>query len=594
MKIKITFFFFFFFTLNIFSQILFEKIGNSPLVNTPTDSRSVNFIDVNNDGWDDIFVTNGASPGTPNLFFLNDGSGNFIQINSGDIVSHAAPFDGASFADMDNDGSLDAAVVTWYGALNYFYLGNGDGTFQYVGDAAPSLENSYSETAAWGDPDGDGDLDLYVSNSTNLNGTPLKNFYYKNEGNGNFTKIISGGFVVQARASRSVNWVDYDNDCDLDLFVSNEANQADNLYRNDGNGNFSLAPFAPSQSSLSTMSSSWGDVDNDGDLDLFVTNAAYFGEQKNQLFTNNGDATFTEITSGDLVTDGGCSYGSNFGDYDNDGDLDLVVSNGYCSGNTVNFLYENDGNGNFNRNLEAIEDLNTPCSYGAAWGDINNDGFLDLGIATCKNTSGASPSENLFYKNIGNGNNWLKIKPVGTTVNRSAIGARVSVTADINGEETTQLRDISAQSGYCGQNGMYAHFGLGDATVVKELHVQFACGLDTTLFDVPANQFLTITEGLTTPVIDLSFLEKWDIKISPNPVSDHFVLSFNPTTSINNLTLQLMDTTGQVLWENNFNNISPGYFEKTIDVKHIGVEAGTYILKISGDGSMAGEVLIVF
>ena len=100
------------------------------------------------------------------------------------------------------------------------------------------------------------------------------------------------------------------------------------------------------------MSSSWGDVDNDGDLDLFVSNAAYFGEQDNQLFRNNGNSTFTEITAGELVTDGGCSYGSNFGDYDNDGDLDLVVSNGYCNGNIINFLYKNDGTGQFTRDLE--------------------------------------------------------------------------------------------------------------------------------------------------------------------------------------------------------------------------------------------------
>ncbi|MEK7256849.1 MAG: CRTAC1 family protein, partial [Bacteroidota bacterium] len=257
-----------------------------------------------------------------------------------------------------------------------------------------------------------------------------------------------------------------DGDGDLDLYVSNEENQPDNLYRNDGGGTFTKltnADGAPGLSNRSSMSSSWGDVDNDGDLDLFVANSEFLVAQNNQLFKNDGDGTFTEITTGQLVTDGGCSYGSNFEDYDNDGDLDLAAANGYCNGQIVNFLYQNDGQGNFSRDHESIENLTTPCSYGAAWGDVNNDGFPDLVIATCKNSSGAPLPSDLFYLNNGNCNNWLKIKLQGTTSNRSAIGAKVWVKATIGGQQVTQLREISAQSGYCGQNSLVAHFGLGDA-----------------------------------------------------------------------------------------------------------------------------------
>ncbi|HFA52080.1 MAG TPA: VCBS repeat-containing protein, partial [Bacteroidetes bacterium] len=331
--------------LPIYSQ-LFEKIESGDIVADFSDSRSVNFVDVNNDGWEDIFISNGINPGVENLFYLNNGAGNYSKVTSGDIVGHPAPFDGATFADIDNDGNLDAFAVTWYGIKNYLYYGNGDGTFNYDSGAAPSMGTTYSETASWGDMDNDGDLDLYVTNSTNLNGTSLKNDLYKNNGDGSFTKINGGVAVIQAHPSRSVNWTDYDNDGDLDLFVSNESNRPDDLYRNDGNGNFSVAPNAPSQSIRSTMSSSWGDIDNDGDLDLFVANSGFYSEQKNQLFKNNGDGTFSEITSGPAA-DFGCSYGSNFGDYDNDGDLDLVVANGFCNGSIFNFLYLNDGQGNF-------------------------------------------------------------------------------------------------------------------------------------------------------------------------------------------------------------------------------------------------------
>src|SRR6185503_8191321 len=121
---------------------------------------------------------------------------------------------------------------------------------------------------------------------------------------------------------------------------------------------------------------------------------------------NDGSGNFSEVTNGDLVTDGGCSFSSSFEDYDNDGDIDIAVSNGFCDGTIQNFLYQNDGEGNFTRDLNSITDLNTPCSYGCAWGDANNDGFPDLVFATCNNNSLPDPVD-LYYLNSGNGNHWI-------------------------------------------------------------------------------------------------------------------------------------------------------------------------------------------
>ena len=570
---------------------LFDKITTGVLVSTPSDSRSVNFVDVNNDGWEDLFITNGPQGGAANLLYLNGGRGGpFSAATSGDIVSHVEPFDGATFADADNDGNLDAFAVTWYGKKNFLYFGNGDGTFAYDAAAAPSTGGTYSETASWGDMDNDGDLDLYVANSEG----DKKNLLFRNEGNRVFTKLPDGPPSADAHTSRSVNWTDFDGDGDLDLFVSNEANQPDDLYENDGAGHFTRASGAgaPSQSNRSTMSSSWGDVDNDGDLDLFVANAGYFAEQNNQLFLNENGA-FTEVTSGDLVTDGGCSYGSNFGDFDNDGDLDLIVSNGYCNGNIVNFLYQNDGQGHFTRDLGTIGNLSTPCSYGAAWGDINNDGFLDLGIATCKNTGNSPLEANQFFLNTGNCNRWLKVRLTGTRSNRSAIGAKVRVRAIIGGQEVVQLREVSAQSGYCGQNSLDAHFGLGDAEVAEEVRIEFPGGADTTLLAVPVDQVLEVTETVSTSVEENAKMEAFAVKVFPNPASEAFHVEVEMPRPIGRLRLRLLDAVGKVILKKEIPVAGSDRSIESFSVREMGLSRGVFWLEISGDGGTVVKMVEV-
>lgn len=569
------------FILNANAQVQFEKLNDHPLVNAPSDARSVNFVDVNGDGLDDVFITSGPQAGATHLLYINNGNMEFEEIGPDPISTTSGPFDGASFADADNDGDLDAMAVTWHGVRNFLYFGNGDGTFEESTNSAPTQGLTYSETTAWGDYDNDGLVDLYVTNS---NGND-PNFLFRNLGNGNFEKVSSGAAVTDERVSRSVNWVDFDNDCDLDLFVTNESNQADDLYRNLGDGTFEKVASneAPSQSNRSTMSSSWGDIDNDGDLDLFVANSAFFATQNNQLFSNNGDGTFTEITTGDAVTDGGCSYGSSFGDYDNDGDLDLMVVNGFCSGAILNYLYENDGTGTFTRNEESIEDLSTPCSFGTAWGDLDDDGFLDLGIATCKNTTGSPSPENIFYRNLGNGNNYLKIKPIGTLANYSAIGAKVWVTATINGNEVTQYREISSQTGYCGQNSLWAHFGMGDATEASEVRIQFSCDSDTTLTNIPINQMVEVKEDMTTSTGEILRGDVQRLNISPNPSSGQLWADFFLEKNTQDINVEIFNSMGQLITSNHFSTKGIGQQNISIDLEALGLENGIYVLKIGDE-----------
>ncbi|MEO6166162.1 MAG: FG-GAP-like repeat-containing protein [Chitinophagales bacterium] len=522
---------------------LFTKVTTGPVVTTGGDSRSVNFVDLNKDGWDDIFITNGPEAGGVSFFYENNGDGSFTKLAGDDLVTTSAPYDGATMADADNDGDIDVLAVTWFDKKDYFFQNNGDGTFTNLTTSVLSSNNGYSETASWGDYDNDGWVDTYVSNS----GGDFKNFLFHNNGDGSFTKIASGIVTTDVATSRGVTWADYDNDGDADLYVTNEDSEPNNLYKND-EGVFTKITTGPLVSdNRSTMSASWGDVDNDGDLDVYTANSGNYVTQKNQLYINDGAGSFTEITSGDAVTDNGCSFSSSFADYDNDGDLDLVVSNGFCNGTITNFLYLNNGSGVFERDLNSISDLSTPCSYGCAWGDANNDGFQDLVLATCKNTSTGSNPDDIFYMNNGNGNHWIKISLTGTESNKSAIGARVKIKATINGNTVWQLREITAQSGYCSQNSLTAHFGLGSATSVDSMIVQFPAGNDTVLLNVAADQQILVTESSVTGVENVKNYAS--ISCFPNPAHDSFFILLGNRFLMDEKTIRLYDVTGNLVSE---------------------------------------------
>jgi len=555
------------------AQSLFTQITTGPVVNTPSDSRSVNWADVNGDGFEDLFISNGPSGGQNNALYLNQGDGTFQAVSGDPIVQDGSPSDGATFADIDNDGDLDAFVVTWYGVVNYFYRNNG-ATFTRVADAVTGSIGTYSETAAWGDYDNDGFVDVYITNSDG----DKRNMLYRNKGDDSFERITAGAWVTEADLSRCVNWVDYDNDGDSDLFVTNESNQANDLFRNDDNGSFTKIAAAPLTTSLrGSMSASWGDVDNDGDFDVVVANAGYFQQQNNQLFLNS-NGNFTEMTGDPLATDGGCSYGTAFGDVDNDGDLDLAVANGYCNGAIVNFLYLNDGEGNFTR--ATTETLSTPCSFGLAFGDYDNDGFLDLTIATCKNAAASPQPPNLLYRNNGNGNNWVKIKLEGVASNRAAIGAKVRV-------KTTagwQLRDISAQSGYNGQNSLIAHFGLAGANSVDSVVIEWPSGIRQYLTQVAANQQLFVVEEDATPVKAPGLFQQFTVH--PNPAGSTLQIQGNLEQAIPKLQISLIDTTGKVVYQEVLSGVPSGAFSHGFDLKKTGIPGGLYNLVLRAGASI--------
>lgn len=559
----------------------FTEITNGDIVNTNSGSRSANFIDVNGDGWDDVFISNGPSIGQNNMLYLNNQDGTFTTVSNDPIVSDGAKSDGATFGDADNDGDLDVCVVTWYGDLNNFYRGQSGGTFSSQSNII-SQSGTYSETASWGDMDNDGWLDLYVTNSEGIK----KNKLYRNLGDGNFEEITTGPMVEDNQASRSVDWIDYDNDGDSDIFVTNESNQKNALYQNDGAGNFTkITNLTFLNSTRNSAGSSWADIDNDGDFDLLVAN--YQG-QANQLFFNNGDGSFTEVTGEEIVLEQGWSFGSAFADADNDGDLDLFICNAF-GGTQKNFFYINNGDGTFDKDLVSSPSAQTGWTFGCAWGDYNNDGFMDLVLANCKDDN----QKNGLFKNNGNDNNWFKLSCEGSQTNKSAIGTIVKAKATINGESVWQTRRIAGQSGYNSQNSLVVHFGFGDAMVIDSLVINWGTGGEQVFENVDVNHFCKIKEGemldCETTGNNNVTIDSRRFKIFPNPSNGDTVQFENPFfQNQNQLEIKIYDSVGKIIFSKKIENGG-----KNIELDLRKISKGSYHVILSQEDQTATSTLII-
>ncbi len=464
----------------------FNRIAATELTADNSFSAGASFGDFNNDGLVDVFVGKGTA--VPALF-LNTGNAIFQRVNTGDISQFVAS-NGSSgaWADYDNDGDLDLYVSNKgippnSPGTNFLMRNSGPPnhvlervTDQPVTD--PAFTN-HSYTSSWVDYDNDGDLDLHVIE----NGYRLNDFFFENDGNGNFqnvmTPFVEPGTMPGAAQS---NWVDYDNDGDQDLLLTmsgrphgGENNQ---LFQNMLSESGSLDFLQIFNSGLNHFgleySASWGDIDNDGDLDALLGNF----DGHNLFYRNDGDNDFTRITNDPVALDDTSTQGSGWADYDNDGDLDLFTVTSNTATNApggAGRLFRNDGPQGFrlmtNNEIGLLANLSV-LGMGGAWADVDNDGDMDLFVTTLNN-------DLLWRNDQANGNHWLMLNLEGRVSNRSAIGAQVFVTATIDGESVTQMRHVSGSpTGDRSQAGLRVHFGLADADAVESLRIKWPSGID--------------------------------------------------------------------------------------------------------------------
>jgi hypothetical protein len=447
-----------------------------------TSSSRVAWGDYDNDGDVDL-MTNGPA------LYRNDGSGNFENVTS-EAIPEGTVFSssGGVWGDYDNDGCLD-----------YFGQGRGDillhnecdGTFTDVTEDAEiddtqddvhctgeGPEHAPTEASAWLDLDGDGYLDLYLAEYECWNDGDSSNYrdrFFRNRGNGRFEEITDEvGVSTETHAGRGATAGDWDMDGDTDLYVANYRLDPNFFYENRGNGIFhDIAQINGTQGSPvrgaygHTIGSVFGDIDGDGDFDIINANLAhprfYDFSDKTGVLINYGRDGFVDEGAERGIQYRETSSNPTLFDADNDGDLDLFITNVYA-GRTADF-YLNDGDGNFTlSNYESGIILNN--GWGSAAADIDNDGDLDL-IAY-----------SLFRNQTDNDNHWVQIRAVGVGTNTSAIGAVITVVA--GGREL--IRSVSAGSGTGCMNGLVQHVGLGAIDDIDRIEVQFPYG-DTVVID---------------------------------------------------------------------------------------------------------------
>jgi len=557
---------FMFLNLGIYSQIAFQDQAISLGVNLTSGNtflgNGLSFFDFDNDGWDDLTITTSA---TDNVRFLKNINGSFVeQTFSG--LSFNYETKSVTWVDYDNDGDNDL-FVTSATVGNKLLENLGNMTFQDITLASGIVtSNVFTYGASWGDFNNDSFLDVFLNNRT----SDLTNMLYENNGDGTFTDVtIQAGIDLNPAFSLCSAFLDINNDGFQDLYVSNDkTDYANKMYKNNGDGTFlDISESSGTNIFIDAMSVTVGDYNSDGFFDIYVTN----NPSGNYLFKNNGNETFTNVAGFTGTRFNSIGWGASFLDADNDRDIDLYVS-GQLDGSNSGLLsaayYENIGSTSFVLKNSCFPNDNR-SSYSNAFGDINNDGFMDLAVSNNNN-------ENVFlWKNVSvNSFNWIKLKLIGTQSNINAIGTRIEIS--VNGAK--QYRYTFCGDGYLSQSSKSIHFGSGNETVIDYIKINWPSGIEEVFYDVATNQILTLVEDDDTLQVDE--VSNQETYLFPNPVqNDLHIKSIKKITNI-----IVMNMLGQILIKNSF------LINNQLNISALA--SGHYILSFTAENSILKKKFI--
>ncbi len=467
--------------------------------------------DFDGDGLLDMLLTS-VDKCTPARLYRNQGDGTFEERTETAGLAGQYGAINAVQTDYDNDGNLDVFLLRggWeFPIRNSLMRGNGDGTFTDVTRAAGLIGGAHlTHSAAWADFDNDGWLDVFIGHEL------TKSQLFRNRRDGTFEDVTAKAGVASLAVTKGVTAGDYDNDGDMDLYLSNMF-ERNFLFRNNGDMTFTeVGRQAGVEMPRLSFPTWFFDYDNDGLLDLFIASYPnsvtefvkhYLGQppaaETSKLYRNKGDGTFADVSAATGLARVVPAMGSNFGDLDNDGYLDMYLGTGTPSFSALmpNVMLRNDAGRRFQDVTAATGTGHLQKGHGVAFADLDNDGDEDVLI----NLGGAVPGDNYadaLFENpdAGNGNNWIALRLSGVKSNRAAIGAKITVRL-ANAETGSSLRYREVTSGGSfGANSLMQHIGLGKAAIGSLEIVWPTSGTRQVFKDVPVNAFLDIREGAPT------------------------------------------------------------------------------------------------
>lgn len=507
-------------------------------------------VDMNGDGLDDIVTTN-----VPNItVYTQKASGGFdaatynvsgLSTSPGWSIA-AGDFDRNGFNDLALGGGSRLAVVKANnGGAGFTRLVNDPSTQPnpQTNNFNPSI---FTQRTNFVDINNDGNLDLFACHDVD------QSHVYRNDGEGNLVFDIPMFPTLDAGGNYATVWVDYDNDGDIDMYMAKcrggapvgDLQRINLLYTNNGDGTYTEnAAEKGIADGLQSWSTAWADYDNDGDMDFVLSNVSSSipANDKNRFYLNNGDGTFTDIYESTGLESNVGSWEVQCADFNNDGFVDFLWQNSKQ-------LWMNNGDLTFTG-------YSLPFSEGAI-GDYNNDGFLDVQIGS-----------KVWY-NSGNPNKWLTVKLQGVESNINGIGARI----EIYGAWGKQIREIRSGEGFSHMSTLNAHFGIGNASAIDKVIVRWPSGTVDTIIDPSSNQSLVIVEG--SAVLKTENFTSNNFSVFPNPANEMINLRFSNSMQIN--TAKVYDLSGRMVLDVAVNN-------QSVDVKSL--SSGSYILTVkNGDG----------